>query len=249
MKKILLLLMIAPIIGFGQRTGCISGNCNDGYGTYVYSTDGDKYVGEFRDGHRHGEGIYYWHNGTKYIGNYSYDNRNGYGIYIYESGSVYIGESEDGERSGQGTYIFGNEQNKGEKYVGEYKNGKRNGQGTFTYTDGTIKEGLWENGKFIGKEKGKLLEDIMLGCWSLEYRWSDCTGDWYDGENYCYYRNGTFDNNWEGNIEGTWTVNGNNYSHTNNNGTMYTGFYKDGIITGRMISYQGSNGCFKMIKE
>jgi len=34
MKK---LLLCVPLIGFGQE--CISGDCENGYGTYVYSVD------------------------------------------------------------------------------------------------------------------------------------------------------------------------------------------------------------------
>ena len=36
MKKLLLLLII-PFLSFGQETGCISGDCENGYGTYNYS--------------------------------------------------------------------------------------------------------------------------------------------------------------------------------------------------------------------
>jgi len=43
-----------------------------------------------------------------------------------------------------GTYTFPS----GNKYTGEFKNDKRNGQGTFTFANGTVKEGIWENGKF-----------------------------------------------------------------------------------------------------
>mgnify|MGYP006441038955 CR=1 FL=1 len=42
MKKLLLILLCLPLIGFGQ---CISGDCENGYGTSSYG-NGDKYVGE-----------------------------------------------------------------------------------------------------------------------------------------------------------------------------------------------------------
>lgn len=44
--SILLLVCFLPINTFG---GCIEGDCNDGYGTYV-SLYGQRYVGEFRYG-------------------------------------------------------------------------------------------------------------------------------------------------------------------------------------------------------
>ena len=37
----------------------------------------------------------------------------------------------------------------GDKYVGKYKNGKFHGQGTYTFANGTVIEGIWENGKKV----------------------------------------------------------------------------------------------------
>ena len=48
----------------------------------------------------------------------------------------------------QGT-IVGN----GNKYVGEFKDGEKHGQGTSISVDGTIKKGIWENGKLIEPNK------------------------------------------------------------------------------------------------
>ena len=45
--------MIVPMIGFGQ---CISGDCENGYGTWV-TEDGTKYKGEWKDGLSHGLGV------------------------------------------------------------------------------------------------------------------------------------------------------------------------------------------------
>jgi hypothetical protein len=60
MKKLLLVLLALPLIGFGQ---CISGDCVNGYGTYIIN-DGDKYVGEWKDGLRNGQGTYTDADGT-----------------------------------------------------------------------------------------------------------------------------------------------------------------------------------------
>ena len=38
----------------------------------------------------------------------------------------------------------------GTKYVGQWLNNAMNGQGIATFVDGTVKDGLWENGVFIG---------------------------------------------------------------------------------------------------
>ena len=37
----------------------------------------------------------------------------------------------------------------GDKYVGEFKDDMRHGQGTYTQANGTVTEGLWEEGDFI----------------------------------------------------------------------------------------------------
>ena len=100
---------------------CISGDCNNGQGTYN-KTNGDKYVGEFKKGKRHGNGTYYFNDGSKYIG-----------------------EFINGLKDGQGTYNKTN----GDKYVGEFKKGKRHGNGTYYFNDGEVKKGIWENQKLI----------------------------------------------------------------------------------------------------
>ena len=47
MKKLLLLLITIPFIGFGQETGCVSGDCVNGYGTLTFA-DG-KITGEWKE--------------------------------------------------------------------------------------------------------------------------------------------------------------------------------------------------------
>jgi hypothetical protein len=108
-------------------------NC---FGTYT-SANGDKYVGEYKDGKMDGQGTYTWANGDKYVG-----------------------EWKDGKQNGQGTATFAN----GEKYVGEYKDGKRNGQGTHTYTSGTAQEGIWKDNEFLNAQKKSELDEHKDFC-------------------------------------------------------------------------------------
>ena len=61
MKNLLLLLLVLPIIGFGQK--CISGNCVNGQGTFTWA-NGEKYVGENMNGMMHGQGTYTYADGT-----------------------------------------------------------------------------------------------------------------------------------------------------------------------------------------
>ena len=114
-------------------------NC---FGTDTYA-NGNKFVGEWKDGMWHGQGTYTHADGNKYVGEWKYGKWHGKGTYTNTKGDKYVGEFKDGNRHGQGTYAQGN----GEKYVGEYKDGKSHGQGTVTFADGRVQKGIWENGK------------------------------------------------------------------------------------------------------
>jgi hypothetical protein len=61
---------------------------------------------------------YTYPDGRKYVGEYKDGKRNGQGTYTYPDGRKYVGEYKDGKRNGQGTYTFPS----GDKYVGEWKN-------------------------------------------------------------------------------------------------------------------------------
>ena len=102
-------------------TGCTAGDCEDGYGTYIWPS-GNKYVGEWVDGMMHGQGIYTTQDGDKYVGE-NYENMfQGQGTYYYIDGGV---------------------------YVGEWKDDERHGEGKMTHADGTIEEGQWEEDEFV----------------------------------------------------------------------------------------------------
>jgi len=99
----------------------------NGQGTYFFLAEnqfkGDKYVGEFKDGMRNGQGTYSFANGHKHVGQY-----------------------KDGKLNGQGTYTFAN----GEKFVGEFKDDMPNGQGIKYHPNGTVKEsGRWADNKLV----------------------------------------------------------------------------------------------------
>ena len=115
MKKVLLLLCVLPLIGFGQ---CVSGDCEDGFGTYI-NKEGDKYeqykyVGEWKNGQKHGQGVMImtWNSNDRYVGEWKNDKKDGYGtdkwveVETGEIGGEYIGEFKDGEIFGEGTWIF-----------------------------------------------------------------------------------------------------------------------------------------------
>ena len=123
MKNLLLVLLVLPMFGFGQK--CISGNCKNGQGTYTWAS-GNKYVGEYMNDMKHGQGTFTGASGNKYVGEYMNDMMHGQGTYTGASG---------------------------DKYVGEWQSGKRHGQGTFTYANANAptQKGLWKNGEFVGE--------------------------------------------------------------------------------------------------
>ncbi len=115
-----------------KNIGCIEGNCVNGYGTYSYS-NGDKYVGEWKDRKHHGQGTYTLPDGTKYEGQW-----------------------KDDKVNGQGTLTLSN----GDKYVGQWKDDKRHGKGTYTFSDGRVLSGIWSDGELIKTPTTKPVESI-----------------------------------------------------------------------------------------
>ena len=65
--------------------------------------------------------------GAKYVGEWKDSNREGQGIFTYPNGDIYVGEYKDGHRHGKGTLTFAD----GGKRVGEWKDGLPDGQGTY----------------------------------------------------------------------------------------------------------------------
>ena len=64
--------------------------------------DGESYNGEWKDGKKHGMGIYTWADGSFYNGEWKEDKRHGMGIYTWADGSFYNGEWKDDRMHGMG---------------------------------------------------------------------------------------------------------------------------------------------------
>ena len=113
---------------------CISGDCKEGEGIMQYLSG--KYVGEWKDGLRHGKGKFTWNNGDTYDGSWVEDKRHGQGTYVWHDGS---------------------------KYKGNYSHGIRCGYGIYYYTNGTIYEGTWQDNLKHGIANFYYKESVNIG--------------------------------------------------------------------------------------
>ena len=146
LRYLIFILMVGGAYAQSDLPACpSSGYFHNCFGTRTF--DINKYVGEFKDNKRNGQGTYTFADGTKFSGEYKDDMLNGKGTATFAGGNKFIGEFKDGIYNGQGTFTFAN----GDKYVGEFKVAKRNGQGSLTFADGTRYIGEWKDNNYNGQ--------------------------------------------------------------------------------------------------
>ncbi len=124
-------------INSNLQTGCLSGDCEHGEGTYAYA-DGSRYEGSFVNGKKHGLGTFFYANGNKYIGHFMFDQYSGTGKMMEKEGDVIEGLWAKGE-------LKSANDNNGDRDKVEYRDCSRgdcmSGLGTFFYNEG----------KFVGE--------------------------------------------------------------------------------------------------
>ncbi len=75
--------------------GCISGDCENGAGTYVFQ-EGDKYIGTFKNGLPHGRGTIFYKDGRRYEGEIQEGYLQGYGTLFTQKGQSISGYWKEG---------------------------------------------------------------------------------------------------------------------------------------------------------
>ena len=120
----------------------------NGIGTMIWPNNGEgvgqTYKGEWKDDMKNGQGEINWTNGQKYIGGFKDGKYDGVGTMITQNGSKYVGDWKNGMKNGSGTQTFKN----GEKYIGNFKDDKYSGEGTLTKPTGEVFSGEWLEGEY-----------------------------------------------------------------------------------------------------
>ncbi|MEM9930645.1 MAG: caspase family protein [Bacteroidota bacterium] len=177
-------------------SGCIQGDCEDGKGTYL-TPGGAIYVGDFRSGEIHGQGICTYTDGSRYEGQWSHRHPEGYGHKTWADGRSFTGQwrrgfpvNSDGVyqypdgalTTPEGTLVIqsgclqGDCKNgqgvyayaDGSRYEGQFRSGRPNGSGTFSYPNGD-----WYQGQFLaGLPHGYGVLQAADGS-RLEGQWSE----------------------------------------------------------------------------
>ena len=123
--------------------GEIKNGLKEGQGILYFDKNNirKKYEGEFINDKIEGKGIMYFNNGDIFEGEFKNDKKEGKGLMNYNNGDKYDGEFKNDVKEGKGIMSYKN----GDKYEGDFKNDVKEGNGLFVWNDGEIYEGDWKN--------------------------------------------------------------------------------------------------------
>lgn len=92
----LIILFSNTLLVAQDQRGCISGDCNNGKGIYIYK-DATRYEGNFSNGMAEGQGTCYYPNGDVYTGGWKNHNFHGQGTLVFKNGERQTGTWKLGE--------------------------------------------------------------------------------------------------------------------------------------------------------
>ncbi|MBA0855991.1 hypothetical protein Goshw_021900 [Gossypium schwendimanii] len=148
-------------------------------------SNGDLYVGDFKEVLPHGKGRYTWSNGIVYEGDWEAGKMTGKGLLLWPSGERYNGDISGGYLHGVGTLTspdgsmyegqwrmniqhgFGRKKySNSDVYEGEWKEGEHEGNGRYFWNNGNKYTGNWKRGKMHGRGVMEWVNgDKYNGCW------------------------------------------------------------------------------------
>ncbi|MFK7937168.1 MAG: caspase family protein [Saprospiraceae bacterium] len=184
---------------FTLSAQCVSGDCKNGKGIYVYPS-GARYVGHFQNGEIHGIGTCTYSDGTVYRGNWQNRYPEGRGTKVYANGMERTGLWKKGfpiDEAGNVQEEFmaknGDADANIDIQTGCLNGDCKNGEGVYAYADGSKYEGLFTNGKIEGqgtfffpngdKYVGQFLAGYSHGEGTLYHAdGTRTTGKWHNGE-------------------------------------------------------------------
>ncbi|EEH58222.1 uncharacterized protein MICPUCDRAFT_16190, partial [Micromonas pusilla CCMP1545] len=110
-------------------------------------SNGNAYVGEWKDGKKHGRGVYAWRSGARYDGEWFRGAMHGVGALVSADGvTAYRGSFFAGEKRGLGRQTFAN----GDAHEGLWKDGVPHGPGTYAWASGDEYNGEFRDGAMSG---------------------------------------------------------------------------------------------------
>ena len=126
--------------------------CNvTGLTTYIFS-EGEQYVGEWKNGKPNGQGTYTSLNGAQYVGEFKNGNYDGQGTYTFPDGEIQSGTWSDGKFIEEKVHSLCQQYGKNGKRTSWYENGQKSSEATY--------------------KEGKLISDK---CWDEDGNETECT--------------------------------------------------------------------------
>lgn len=119
----------------------------NGFGEYHWKNE-SSYKGFFKNGLRHGKGVWRKNFGKTdiYDGDWINDKKSGVGVYTWVSGNCYKGAYFDDLRHGYGEMFWID----GSSYKGNWRRGEQHGEGTMYIPGRSVQQGLFKHNIFTG---------------------------------------------------------------------------------------------------
>jgi hypothetical protein len=179
-----------------KYSGCFEGGKMNGPDGKMVYKDGRIFVGDWKDGKRHGYGKMKFPDGRKFDGPWKEDKMDGPGgVMKYPDGRSYRGDWKDSQKHGSGEHTYvekgADDKKLQAKYVGEYSKNAKHGNGRFEYLNAEVNR--WEESEYVDGKQLRIVRfgtDIADG--RTKYKWPSfiagvvhrCipNGDTYDGD-------------------------------------------------------------------